>query len=93
MDWIDIKERAPAYQQRVLLAGRYVVTVGYRQNYDDSEAPYFADETEWIGEEGSHSYYEVTHWMPLPELPARKLAPAPVMTFAPLPSIGWIDSR
>lgn len=74
MEWIDVRKRAPAQYQRVILAGLYTVTVGYRENGDDSGEPCFVDDTEWIGDEGCHSFFHVTHWMPLPEPPPKDSA-------------------
>lgn len=58
-DWIKIKDKLPDKNQRVLV---------YRSKQYDNKIEisfYSTLSTRWMGD----SFYNVTHWMPLPEHP------------------------
>ena len=62
--WISVEERLPETR------GTYIAHIVHRYNKADSYSrvciEYFDTEDMWIS---LHDVYEVTHWMPLPELP------------------------
>ena len=77
MEWINVKDRLPSEDGRYLVCtkssiGKFVKIISYALNYD---CPF---SHEWMqgralwyayGEVGDYEIDNVTHWMPLPELP------------------------
>lgn len=66
-EWISVKKELPAHNKRVLLTNRNEIWVGYR-SYDLFETCITVSHSTCYLELG-----EVTHWMPLPELPKEDL--------------------
>lgn len=65
--WISVEDRLPDH------SGWYIVT----GTYIDYELAYFNPQFGWddiynYSEIGEHVNYEITHWIPLPELPNSK---------------------
>lgn len=65
MNWIPVSERLPEFDCRVLVSDGKYCSVGYRFDKDD---PWW-----WIDHDGDVDGVvdatDITHWMPLPELP------------------------
>ena len=67
--WIPVEERLPKYGVRVLATDMYeeddCTGIWTREEYpDDPDGCCWIDERGWW-----HAFDDVTHWMPLPELP------------------------
>ena len=60
-EWISVEERLPEDSTNVL---------AYSKRYEIGMY-YYSKDDEWWDNDGyaSAKYYEITHWMPLPELP------------------------
>lgn len=77
MEWISVKDRLPPAKEDVLFVGRLVLSTGevYRYvckgwKYDDNpNDPEWYDESNRQIDEQPTMENNVTHWMPLPELP------------------------
>jgi hypothetical protein len=72
--WIPVSERLPDEGTRVIgvvpdLFSRGITVVQREGRVSDPSVVLWTYEAEWVGEEGSRSYVDVTHWMPLPEAP------------------------
>jgi hypothetical protein len=72
--WIPVSERLPQEGARVIglapeLFSHGVTVVQREGRVSDPSVVLWTYEAEWVGEEGSRSYIDVTHWMPLPEAP------------------------
>ena len=63
MNWISVKERLPEDGIPVLIHSARGYAIAYRTEHSH---PILG---EWIGYYGLWGFCEVTHWMPLPELP------------------------
>ena len=61
-EWISVEERFPEGSTRVL---------AYSKKYNEVGVYYYGGADEWWDNDGwaSAKYYEITHWMPLPEAP------------------------
>ena len=68
--WIDVKDRLPEQETRVLLAWNDDVEIGYLTIPEDKRfTPYWKDSGD---EQPCYSKITediITHWMPLPKLP------------------------
>lgn len=65
-DWISTEKELPAESEEVLLLCRSFYEIGYWWSIDDDRY--------WSNQEGlMFPFTDVTHWMPLPELPNEKL--------------------
>jgi hypothetical protein len=64
-EWISVEERLPERSTRVL---------AYSKKYNEVNVYYYGGADEWWDNDGwaSAKYYEITHWMPLPEAPKMK---------------------
>lgn len=66
-DWINIKERLPELDKLVLIVDNAKVSVGTPRGYSDSSI--WWDELCIDDCGGQTECTNVTHWMPLPDLP------------------------
>ena len=63
--WISVKERLPVKQYRVIVrTGHNLVTTGWRSYHVDVKGGEL-----WEVDEAHNYRNDVTHWMPLPNLP------------------------
>ena len=63
--WISVKDRLPAYSGNVLVCTTrgYIANVSYSKKWDAF------NHYDILGDPGENALWDVTHWMPLPELP------------------------
>ncbi len=61
MTWINVKEKLPKINQRVLVYQKDGVHGGYPIDIE------YRDSLDFWSDQGIYS--EITHWMPLPEAP------------------------
>ena len=64
-EWISVDERLPERSTSVL---------AYSKKYNEVDVYYYECANRWWDNDGwaSAKYYEITHWMPLPEAPKMK---------------------
>ena len=79
MNWIKIEDDIPDMEENenyhkltktVLVTDGKDIEMGYMESYDDIEDDDFSLDWYQVGRDGYKlDYMEITHWMPLPELP------------------------
>lgn len=79
MEWISVKDKLPDKDGKYLVCtksflGRFTRIISYTLNYDSPfEEEHMQGRAIWYnysGEAGDYEVDNVTHWMPLPDLPS-----------------------
>ena len=73
--WVSVKDGLPDDFKSVLVFPGYRgygVSVGYICFRFSGGHIDWADDQEWIGDEGTHTSFQPTHWQPLPPAPTGK---------------------
>ena len=70
-EWIELRLKEPANGQAVLISNGGIITaVKYVKHFDYSDWWGYGYEGDYVGESDE---FMVTHWMPMPDLPAKTI--------------------